>query len=141
MDYDDWYITYELVNITSDKNNKCLRFNSKFLCPNTEPVNAISSDWSNKNNLLVPLIFLIPKAFKHFLASESSSRAILVCPYWVSTTFWSMLLQNKIHFHLFVKDFLITDDVQRYVKLGDNENSCIASDKFKEFLITFLLIK
>ena len=57
IDYDDWYITFEVVNMVcqkwgkisldrfaSDKNNKCSRFNSKFLCPNSETVNAFSSD-------------------------------------------------------------------------------------------------
>ena len=34
----------------SDKNNKYSRFNSKFLCPNTETVNVFSSDWSNESN-------------------------------------------------------------------------------------------
>ena len=62
--------------------------------------------------LLVPPIFLIWKAIKYLLASKSSFRAILVCPYWASTSFWPMLLQSKIHFHLFVQDFLVIDDVQ-----------------------------
>ena len=154
IDYDDWYITLELVNMlsqkwgkisvdrfVSDKNSKCLRFNSKFLCPNTEIVNAFLSDWSNENNPLVPPIFLIPKAIKCFLAYESSSRAILVCPYWVSATFWPLFLQNQIHFHLFVEDFQIIKDVQRCVKLGDNKNSYIGLEKFKGVFIAFPLVK
>ena len=53
IDYVDWYITFELVNMLSqkwgkisvdsftlNKNSKCSRFNSNFLCPNTEIVNA-----------------------------------------------------------------------------------------------------
>ena len=97
--------TFELVNMlcqkwdkisidwfASDKNNKCSRFSSKFLCPNAETVNEFSSDWSKENSLLIPAIFLIPKAIKHFLVSELSSRASLVSPYWVSATLWSILL-------------------------------------------------
>ena len=126
---------------SSDKSIKCSKFHSKFLRPNTETVNAFSSDWSNENDILAPPIFLIPEAFKYFLASESSSRAILVCPYWVSATFWSMLLKNKIHLHLFVKGFMITDDMERYVKLGDIVNCYIGSEKFKAFFIAFLLVK
>ena len=61
-------------------------FNSKFLCPNTETVNAFSSDWFYENNPLFPLISLILKAIKHFLASESLSRAISVCPYWAKNS-------------------------------------------------------
>ena len=139
IDYADWYITFKLVNMlsqkwgkisvdrfVSDKNNKCSRFNSKFLCPNTETVKAFSSDWSNETNLL---------------AAQSSFRAILVWRYWVSATFWPMLAQNQIHFYLFVKDFLIIEDVQKHVKLGDNNNSYIGSEKFKGFFIAFILAK
>ena len=86
----------------------------------------------DNDRIQVPPTFLIPKAIKHFLASESS-RVISVCPYWVSATFWTMLLQNQIHFHLFVKDFLIIEDVQRYVKLGDNKNSHIGSENLRDF--------
>ena len=52
-----------------------------------------------------------------------------------------MLLQNKMHFHLFIKDFLIIDGVQRFVKLGDTKNSYIGSEKFKGFFVAFLLVK
>ena len=48
-------------------------------------------------------------------------------PYWVSATFWPMLLQNQIYFHLFVKDFFMIEDVQIYIKLGDNKNSYTGS--------------
>ena len=47
-----------------DKNNKWSQFNLKFLCSNST-VNEFSSDWSDKNNLLVPSIFLVLKAIQH----------------------------------------------------------------------------
>ena len=40
-----------------------------------------------------------------------------------------MLLQNQMHFHLFVKDFLLIEDVQRYAKLEDYKNSYIRFEK------------
>ena len=46
---------------SSDKSIKCSKFHSKFLRPNTETVNAFSSDWSNENDILAPPIFLIPE--------------------------------------------------------------------------------
>ena len=41
----------------SHTNKKTQRFNSKYICPGSEGVNAFSVDWSNENNLLVPNIF------------------------------------------------------------------------------------
>ena len=56
----------------SDKKRKSKRFNSRYLCPKTEGVNIFSLDWSNKLNLLVPVV---------------ESRAVIVCPSWPSATF------------------------------------------------------
>ena len=44
-----------------------------------------------------------------------------------------MILQNQMHFHLLIKDFVLIEDLQRYVKLEDNKNSYIGSEKFKGF--------
>ena len=92
-DNGDWVTTFNLIyikerrwgNITidrfaSDKNRKSKRFNSRYLCPETEGVNAFSLDWSNEFNLLVPPVYLISKTIHHFLASSSEARAGLVCP-------------------------------------------------------------
>ena len=67
VDYDDWFITKDLVQMLTNKwdkvtidrsashtNKKTQRFNSKCICPGSEDVNAFSVDWSNENNLLVP---------------------------------------------------------------------------------------
>ena len=83
INLDTFCIPQDSNKEANDKNNKCSRLNSKYLYPNIKPVNPFSSDCSNENNLAVPPIFFIPKVNKHFLASEFSSRAILVCPYWV----------------------------------------------------------
>ena len=55
-------------------------FNSRYLCPETEGVNAFSLDWSNEFNLIVSPVYLISKTIHHFLASSSEARAGLVCP-------------------------------------------------------------
>ena len=154
IDYDDWYITFNLIRIlcgkwgwvtvdrfASDKNKKADRFNSKYLCPGTERVNAFSTDWSNENNLLVPPIFLIPKTIKHFLSSNYQSRAILVCPYWPSATFWPLLLDKSCNFRSFIKDYFIISNVQEYIKLGDNKSSFIGSESFVGQFIAFQLLK
>ena len=60
IDFDDWYTTQPLINIpeqrwgkipinrfASDVNRKSKKFNSRYLCPETESINAFSFDWSN----------------------------------------------------------------------------------------------
>ena len=67
MDYDDWFITKDLVKMLTNKwgkvsidrfasrtNKKTQRFDSKYIYPGSEGVNAFSVDCSNENNLLVP---------------------------------------------------------------------------------------
>ena len=100
IDFDDWYTTQRLINIleqrwgkisidrfASDVNRKSKRFNSRYLCPETEGINTFSFGWSDQANLLVPPTYLIPRAIKHFLKSLTKSKAILICPYWPSVPF------------------------------------------------------
>ena len=88
MENDDWVTTSNLIDIierrcgnitidkfVSDKNRKSKRFNSTYLCPETEGANAF---WSNEFNLLVPPVYLINKTIHHFLVSSSEARAVLV---------------------------------------------------------------
>ena len=44
-----------------DKNQKSKRFNSRYLCPEKERVNAFSLYWSSEFNFLVPLVYLKSK--------------------------------------------------------------------------------
>ena len=91
IDFDDWCTTQHLINIleqhwgkisidrfASDINLKSKRFNSRYLCPETEGINAFSFDWSNEVNLLVSPTYLIQRAIKHFLKSLTKFKAILV---------------------------------------------------------------
>ena len=86
----------------SHNNQKTQRFNSKYICPGSEGVRVLSFslDWSNENNLLVPPVYLIPKTIKHFMSSKYSAKAILVCPYWPSSTFWPLLFKAEGEFHV-----------------------------------------
>jgi len=154
IDYDDWYITKDLLKTLEDKcgkitidrfasfeNRKTKRYNSKFINPETEGVNAFNYDWSHENNLLVPPVFLLPKTINHFVACKNSSNAILVCPYWTSASFWPLLLESPKYFHSFVKDFILIEDPQSFVKLGNNKKSLIGSDKFKGSFMAIRLEK
>ena len=68
----------QIDRFASDKNRKSKRFNSRYLRPETEGVNAFSLDWSNEFNLLVPPVYFISKTIHHFLATSSEARAVLV---------------------------------------------------------------
>ena len=123
----------------SDKNRKSERFNSRYLCPETEGVNTFSLDWSNEFNTLVPPVYFVSKTIQHFLASSSEVRAVLVCPRWPSATFWPLLHKKVNKFYEFVYDSFTLKDTTNYIKLGENEKSFAGSKNFKgEFLDLFL---
>ena len=111
-------------------------FNSRYLCPETEGVNAFSLDWSNEFNFPVPPVYLIIKTIHHFLSSSSVARAVLLCP---SATFWPLLHKKVNEFHELVDDGFTIKDTTNYIKLGDNGKSFIGSKNFKDgFLVLFL---
>ena len=98
-------------------NKKTQRLNSKYICPGSEGVNAFSVNWSNESNLLVPPVYLITKTIKHFMSSKYSAKAVLVCPYWPSSTFWPLSFKAQGEFQSFIKDVFVIEDVPKYIKL------------------------
>ncbi len=106
VDLDDWAISDELFvwltdkfgmpdvdQFASNKNNKLPRFNSQFLCPNLEEVNALAQDWSGMFSWLVPPPILIPRILEHL--QKCRVRAIMVAPFWPSNCFWPFLFTWK----------------------------------------------
>ena len=78
IDHDDWETTKGLFRFLDKKwgpftidrfadnhNTKTGRFYSKFLCPDTEGVNAFHFSWFGENNYLVPPVYLVPYVLKH----------------------------------------------------------------------------
>ena len=154
VDFDDWYTTQRLINIleqrwgkisidrfASDINRKSKRFNSRYLCPEAEGINAFSLDWSKEANLLVPPTYLIPRAIKHFLKSFTESKAILICPYWPSAPFWPLLASGQDTYFPFVKDVYLIENPAACIKLGDNKKSILGSPAYQGYFIAILMIK
>ena len=154
IDFDNWYTTQRLINIlqqrwgkisidrfASDINRKSKRFNSRYLCPETEGINAFSFDWSNEVNLLVPPTYLIPRAIKHFLKSLTKSKAILICQYWPLAPFWSLLASGHDTYFPFVKDVYLIENPAACIKLGDNKKSILGSCAYQGYFIAILMIK
>ena len=122
IDFDDWCTTHHLINIleqrwgkisidrfASDIKRKSKRFNSRYLCPETERINVFSFDWSKETNLLVPPTHLVPRAIKHFLKSLTKSKSILICPYWHSAPFWPLLASGHDAYYPFAKDVYLIE--------------------------------
>ena len=152
--FDDWYTTECLINILEQRwgkisidrfvsyvNRKSERFNSRYLCPETEGINAFSFDWSNEANLLVPPTYLIPRAINFFLKSLIKSNSIFIYPYWPSTPFWPLLASGHNTYFPFVKDVYLIDNPAACIKLGDNKKSILGSPAYQGYLIAILMIK
>ena len=75
------------------------------------------------------------------MLSQYSAKAILVCPYWPSSTFWPLLFKAEGVFQSFIKDIFLIEDGSKYIKLGNYKESLIGSDQFQGSLIAFQLIK
>ena len=105
-----------------------MRFSSKHLCPGTLGVDAFALDWAGEFYKLVPPVYLIGKAIKHFFSPKAGCKAILVCPYWTSATFWPLIVAKFNSLQEFVKDYFNIKDARRYVKLGDYKEFHIGLD-------------
>ena len=105
---------YKPVDRTSNAsgyNSKLPRFNSRFLQPGTEAVDAFSQDWSTENNWLPPPTVLIGRSLSHL--SDCEVIGTLIVLMWKSVQFWLLLCDDGIHLNLFVTNcfFFLTDRI------------------------------
>lgn len=148
VDPDDWEITDYLFNIIDAKwgpftvdrfanfnNNKVKRFNSKYLVPGTEAVDAFSQDWSYEINLLVPPVSQIIRVISYLKLSRNF-KGVLVVPFWPAAPFWS-LLRNNNGYQDFVKDFLVFNDTKNILKQGIFDQSLLGSPAYKGGIVAF----
>ena len=75
------------------------------------------------------------------MSSKYSAKVILVCPYWRSSTFWSLLFKAEGELQSFIKDVFLFEDVPKYIKLGNYKESPIDSDQLQGSFIAFHLLK
>ena len=86
--------TYDIDFFATHYNTKCRTFYSKFWCPGTSGVDALSFSWSHENNWLVPPPKLAARAFHKCVYDRAS--ATIVIPEWKSAPFWPLVtLYNK----------------------------------------------
>ena len=104
------------IDLFADNNNtKCDRFCSKYCSPGCFRVDAFSFDWSGEFCYIVPPVYLIPKAIKHFLTSRGRAKRVLIVPYWPSTVFLSYLMKRKGIFKDFVKEARFYKDSRSFM--------------------------
>ena len=152
--FEDWYTTQRLINILEQRwgktsidrfasviNRKSKRFNSRYLCLETEGINAFSFNWSNEVNLLLSPTYLIPRATKHFLKSFTKPKAILICQYWPSASFWSLLASGHDTYFPFIKVVYLIQNPAAHIKLGDNKKSIFGSSSYEGYFFAILMIK
>ena len=72
---------------------------------------------------------------------KAGCKAILVCPYWTSATFIPLFVTKFNSLQKFVKDYFITKDSRRYIKLGDYKESYKGLENFKRSFIAFYMEK
>ena len=117
VDYDDWFINpavFAWVNefwgphtvdrFANNYNTQLPRFNSRFLCPRGEAVDAFTVDWSGENNWWCPPPVLIPRVVRH--AELCKASGTLVVPCWESAPYWPLLCPSGEGFASFVVDYL-----------------------------------
>lgn len=126
VDYDDWQTTKTLFTklnniwgpftvdrFASNINTHLPKFISKYCCPGTSRVNALSISWFGENNYSVPPIHLITKTIQHM--SLSQCKGALIVPHWPSAAFWPLLVDHHSKFLPFIKDHQVCENPSLWV--------------------------
>ena len=92
VDYDDWFINplvfkqvdllrgpHTVDRFASHLNAQLPHFNSRFLCPRAEAVDAFTVNWSGENNWWCPPPMLVPRVVRH--AEACGASGTLVVPF------------------------------------------------------------
>lgn len=146
IDYDDWCTTHtffeyldnlwgphSIDRFASCKNTHLSRFNSRFLNPGCESVDAFSVSWSGENNWLVPPVYCISRVVQHLIACKGTGS--LIVPYWPSSAFWPLLFQDAYRAQACVVNYLVFPDASGIFILGDNKESLIGSQFFNSAVL------
>lgn len=141
IDYDDYGITREFFQFIDDLygphtvdrfateyNNKILRYNSLFWTPSTEAVDAFSVHWGSENNLIVPPIYLIPKALNHLLFCKG--KGTLIAPYWPSSPFFPMIFGENASLQPFIYEVLVFKTAENIYEQGKFKQTIFGTAKF-----------
>lgn len=96
---------HDVDRFSSNLNNKCERFNSKYWVPGTEAVDAFDQSWYGCRNWMVPPPSLGSKVLKKIL--KEKAEGTLVLPQWRAAPFWPLLLSQHGSFSHVIKAYEI----------------------------------
>ena len=82
-------------------NRQVPRFNSRFLSPGSEAVDAFTCNWGNETNWWCPPIHLI---IQH--ARRTNAQGTLIVPCWPSAPFWPVLFPDGKNPASFIKNIV-----------------------------------
>ena len=146
VDHDDWQTSeflfmqleeswgpHTVDRFASSSNTKLKRFNSKYLCPNTEHVNAFSITWEGENNYLVPPVTYLPKVLAHMEACKA--KGTVVVPYWPSAAYYPLVFRDVNKCVAFVKAWEVLPFREGLLVQGDNMECFIGSEQFKSDIL------
>ena len=110
-------------------NAKLPRFNSRFVQPGAEAVDAFTQDWSLENNWLVPPISLIGRVLNHM--KDCKAVGTLVVPLWKSAYFWPLLSNDGTHLNSFVCQWLYLPNRPDLFVKGKAKNKLFGTKAFR----------
>ena len=110
-------------------NAKLPRFNSRFLQPGAEAVDAFSQGWSSDNNWLVPPTTLIGRVLCHM--RDCKALGTLIVPMWKSAQFWPLSCSDGVHLNSFVKDCLFLPNIPDLFVKGRAQNTLFGTKALK----------
>jgi hypothetical protein len=89
---------HTIDRFANHRNSKLGRFNSRFINLNSEGIDALVQNWSNKNNYVVPPIPLIPVVsmkIKEMVMKRIQTMVTIVVPKWQGQP-WFQLLKEMV---------------------------------------------
>ena len=102
VDYEDWVVEDWVYNLgvarwgpclvdrfASGKNAKCPRWNSHWMEPGTEGVDAMTQDWSMGLSWVVPPARLVHQVLA--LVAQQGAEVVIVLPMWKGSEWWLMV--------------------------------------------------
>ena len=137
-DYDDYLVhddvfmqldalwgPHSIDRFACSYNAKLPRFNSRFLQPGSEAVDAFSQDWALENNWLVPPVTLIGRVLRHM--QDCKAFGTLIIPMWNRT----VLCEDGMHFNLFIHAWVLLPSRPDLFVPGKARNRLFGTKVFK----------
>ena len=110
---------HTIDRFASHYNAQLIAFNSKYACPGSCGIDALSQDWSSGNSWLCPPVHLIVGCVRHL--AEHRGRGTLVVPEWHSAYFWPFLCTSANSFKPFVKSVFVLPKIHDLLLEGPGQ--------------------